>query len=48
MSALSNKQDEIRRAIQSSRAPSVVRAVVDRRLTYLSVAPPAEPAARLP
>ncbi len=36
MSALSNKQDEIRRAIQSSRAPSVVRAVVDRRLTYLT------------
>jgi len=36
MSALSNKQDEIRRAIQSSRAPGVVRSVVDRRLTYLT------------
>ena len=36
MSALSNKQDEIRRAIQSSRAPGVARAVVDRRLTYLT------------
>jgi asparagine synthase (glutamine-hydrolysing) len=36
MSALSSKQEEIRRAIQSSRAPAVVRAVVERRLTYLS------------
>ena len=36
MSALSNKQQEIRRAIQASKAPGVVRAVVDRRLTYLT------------
>jgi asparagine synthase (glutamine-hydrolysing) len=36
MSALSNKRDEIRSAIQSSRAPAVVRNVVERRLTYLS------------
>jgi O-methyltransferase len=36
MSALSNKKDEIRRAIQSSRAPGIARAVVDRRLTYLT------------
>jgi O-methyltransferase len=36
MSALSNKQHEIRSAIQSSRAPAVVRSVVDRRLTYLT------------
>jgi O-methyltransferase len=36
MSALANKQNEIRQAIQSSRAPAVVRAVVERRLTYLS------------
>src|SRR5881397_3807006 len=36
MSTLSNKRDEIRSAIQSSRAPAVVRAVVDRRLTYLT------------
>jgi asparagine synthase (glutamine-hydrolysing) len=36
MSALSNKQQEIRRAIQSSKAPGVARTVVDRRLTYLS------------
>jgi asparagine synthase (glutamine-hydrolysing) len=36
MSALSSKQDEIRRAIQSSRAPAVVREVVHRRLTYLT------------
>src|SRR3954467_13714501 len=36
MSALSNKQKEIRRAIQSSKAPGVVRTVVDRRLTYLT------------
>src|SRR4051812_2990956 len=36
MSALSSKQEEIRRAIQSSRAPGIARAVVDRRLTYLT------------
>lgn len=36
MSALSNKQQEIRRAIQSSKAPGVARTVVDRRLTYLT------------
>lgn len=36
MSALANKQNEIRQAIQRSRAPAVVRAVVERRLTYLS------------
>jgi O-methyltransferase len=36
MSALSNKQQEIRRAIQSSRAPGIARTVVERRLTYLT------------
>jgi len=36
MRPLANKQDEIRRAIQSSRAPGVVRSVVDQRLTYLT------------
>jgi O-methyltransferase len=36
MSTPSNKRHEIRSAIQSSRAPAVVRSVVDRRLTYLT------------